>query len=80
VEFEVVDLTSWTRGEREPGGDEEKRWFQAPGDTPFEGHWLFKPRRVVELELSKQRRELGDKPDILIRGEDWAEKISFELS
>jgi hypothetical protein len=80
VEFEVVDLTSWTRGEREPGGDEEKRWFDAPAGTPFEGHWLFKPRRVVELELSKKRRELGDEPDILVRGEDWAEKIAYEMS
>ena len=80
MDFEVVDLTSWVRGEREPGGDEEKRWFEAPGDTPLEGHWFFKPRRVVELTLSKPRQERGDPPDILVRGEDWAEKISYELS
>ncbi|WP_245908852.1 hypothetical protein [Mycobacterium neglectum] len=80
MEFEVVDLTSWIRGEREPGGDEEKRWFGAPVEAPFEGHWLFKPRRVVELALSKERQDRGDRPDVLVRGEDWAEKISYELA
>jgi hypothetical protein len=32
------------------------------------------------LKLSKARRQIGDKPDILVRGDDWAEKISYELS
>src|SRR3979409_797236 len=39
------------------------------------------PRDCVKtLKLSKARRQIGDKPDILVRGDDWAEKISLELS
>ena len=80
MEFPVVDLASWTRGEWEPGGDEEKRWFIAPPDGAYEGRWLFKPRREKELILSEARRERGDAPDILIRGEDWAEKVAYEVA
>ncbi len=76
--YEVVDLADWTRGESEPGGDEAKRWFIAPETSPHAGHWLFKPRRIKTLELSKERQHRGDKPDVLVRGEDWAEKISYE--
>lgn len=78
--FPVVDLEGWTRGEREPGGDEAKRWFIAPPESSYDGHWLFKPRRVKELALSKERQRRGDKPDVLIRGENWAEKIAYELA
>ena len=48
MEFEVVDLTSWIRGEREPGGDEEKRWFGAPADAS-EGALVVQAATVVEL-------------------------------
>jgi hypothetical protein len=78
--FEVVDLAEWTRGESEPGGDEAKRWFIAPDSSRHAGHWLFKPRRIKTLKLSKARQQLGDTPDVLVRGEDWAEKISYELA
>ncbi|NTY62360.1 hypothetical protein [Mycolicibacterium sphagni] len=78
--YDVVDLVDWTRGESEPGGDEAKRWFIAPETSPHAGHWLFKPRRIKTLELSKERRDRGDRPDVLIRGEDWAEKISYEVA
>ncbi len=78
--FEVVDLAGWTRGESEPGGDEAKRWFVAPASSRYAGHWLFKPRRIKSLKLSTERQSRGDQPDVLIRGEDWAEKISYELA
>lgn len=79
--YNVVDLDDgWTRGEREPGGDEEKRWFIGADSSPYAGHWLFKPRRIKELVLSRERQARGDAPDILIRGEDWAEKIVYELA
>ncbi|MCV7198172.1 hypothetical protein [Mycobacterium angelicum] len=78
--FEVVDLADWTRGESEPGGDEAKRWFVAPEASRHAGHWLFKPRRIKALKLSKRRRLLGDEPDVLVRGENWAEKVSYELA
>ncbi|MEB3065671.1 HipA domain-containing protein [[Mycobacterium] zoologicum] len=78
--FSVVDLRGWTRGESEPGGDEEKRWFRAPESSPYSGHWLFKPRQTKALLLSKERQERGDEPDLLIRGENWAEKISYEVA
>ena len=78
--YEVVDLADWTRGESEPGGDEAKRWFIAPETSPHAGHWLFKPRRIKTLELSKERQHRGEKPDVLVRGEDWAEKISYEVA
>jgi hypothetical protein len=80
VPFPVVDLATWVRGEWEPGGDEEKRWFSAPPGAEYKGHWLFKPRREKELLLARARRDRGDSPDLLIRGEDWAEKISYELA
>lgn len=57
--YEVVDLAEWTRGESEPGGDEAKRWFIAPDCSRFAGHWLFKPRRIKALTLSKARQKLG---------------------
>ncbi|MGV0584513.1 hypothetical protein ABQE45_12255 [Mycobacteroides chelonae] len=78
--YEVVDLADWTRGESEPGGDEAKRWFLGPESSPHAGHWLFKPRRIKILKLSKERQRLGDVPDVLVRGEDWAEKISYEAA
>ena len=78
--FRVVDLTGWTRGEREPGGDEEKRWFEAPVDSEFSGRWLFKPHREKLLVLSKERAARSERPDVLVRGEDWAEKIAYELA
>lgn len=78
--YEVVDLAEWTRGESEPGGDEAKRWFIAPESSLYAGHWLFKPRRIKTLKLSKERERLGQEPDVLVRGEDWAEKISYELA
>lgn len=37
-------------------------------------------RAESRLELSKERQRLGHKPDVLIRGEDWAEKISYEMA
>jgi hypothetical protein len=83
VPFTVIDLaaTGWVRGEREPGGDESKRWFIPPDSSPYAGReWLFKPRRTKELLLSKERQQRGDAPDILVRGDDWAEKISFEVA
>jgi hypothetical protein len=80
VQFAVIDTVSWIRGEVEPGGDEEKFWLSAPPDGDHAGHWLFKPRRVKSLRLAKARQQLGDKPDILVRGDDWAEKVSCELS
>jgi hypothetical protein len=83
VPFTVVDLTAtgWVGGEREPGGDESKRWFIPPEASPYAGReWLFKPRRTKELLLSKERQQRGDAPDILVRGDDWAEKISFEVA
>ena len=76
----MVDLTGWTRGEREPGGDEEKRWFEAPVDSEFSGRWLFKPHREKLLVLSKERAARSERPDVLVRGEDWAEKIAYELA
>ena len=78
--FPVIDLADWTRGESEPGGDEAKRWFIAPEASPYSGHWLFKPRRIKTLTLSAQRSQRGEKPDLLVRGENWAEKISYELA
>ncbi len=78
--YDVVDLADWTRGESEPGGDEAKRWFIAPETSPQAGHWLFKPRRIKTLELSQLRQDRGDRPDVLVRGEDWAEKISYEIA
>lgn len=78
--FEVVVVDEWERGEREPGGDDEKRWFTAPIGSPFAGHWLFKPRTVTTLELSKARKVRGDKPEVLVTGEDWSEKVSYELA
>ena len=80
MQFAVVDTADWIRGEVEPGGDEEKFWLTAPPDGDHPGHWLFKPRRVKSLKLSKARQQLGDEPDVLVRGDDWAEKISYELS
>ncbi|UAK39378.1 hypothetical protein K8O93_06780 [Gordonia bronchialis] len=81
AQFDVVDLDDgWTRGAREPGGDERKRWFRAPDSSPHAGHWLFKPRTEKPLTLSKVRQARGDSPDVLISGEDWAEKISYELA
>jgi hypothetical protein len=80
VLFPVIDLATWVRGEWEPGGDEEKRWFSAPEGAGYRGHWLFKPRREKELVLAKSRRDRGDSPDLLVRGEDWAEKISYEVA
>ncbi|WP_261770410.1 MULTISPECIES: hypothetical protein [unclassified Rhodococcus (in: high G+C Gram-positive bacteria)] len=79
-QYRVVDLAGWTRGETEPGGAEEKRWFRAPDTSQYDGHWLFKPRRIKDLMLSKERCERGDIPDRLTRGEDWAEQISYELA
>jgi len=76
----VVDLATWIRGEWEPGGDEEKRWFSVPPEGDYDGHWLFRPRREKQLLLSKARRDRGDSPDVLVRGEDWAEKISYEVA
>lgn len=79
--YPVIDLESgWARGEREPGGDEEKRWFEAPPGNQLEGRWLFKPHREKELLLSKERKERGEQPEVLVRGEDWAEKIATELA
>ncbi len=78
--YEVVDLADWTRGESEPGGDEAKRWFIGPDSSRYAGHWLFKPRRIKTLQLSKERQLLGDTPDVLVRGEDWAEKVSYEVA
>ncbi|MGV8871767.1 MAG: hypothetical protein ACOH2Q_04520 [Rhodococcus sp. (in: high G+C Gram-positive bacteria)] len=79
-QFLVVDLADWTRGESEPGGAEEKRWFTAPDASPHPGRWLFKLRRIKEQTLSRERQARGDLPDLLVRGEDWAEKISYELA
>lgn len=78
--FEIVDLAGWTRGESEPGGDEAKRWFVAPESSSYAGHWLFKPRTEKLLTLSTERLERGDKPDVLLGGENWAEKITYELA
>lgn len=78
--FTIVKLDDWTRGESEPGGDEAKRWFIAPSSSTYAGHWLFKPHRVKTLPLSKERQRRNDEPDVLVRGEDWAEKISYELA
>lgn len=79
--FGVVDLDDgWTRGAPEPGGDERKRWFHGPDSSPHAGHWLFKPRTEKQLRLSAARQARGDSPDVLISGEDWAEKISYELA
>jgi hypothetical protein len=78
--YEVVDLADWTRGESEPGGDEAKRWFIAHEASRHAGHWLFKPRRIKTLKLSKERQRLGHQPNVLIRGEDWAEKLSYEVA
>lgn len=79
--FEVVDLDDgWVRGASEPGGDERKRWFHGPESSQYAGHWLFKPRTEKPLKLSKARQAQGDSPDVLISGEDWAEKVSYELA
>jgi hypothetical protein len=37
VQFPVVDVSSWTRGEPEPGGDEAKLWLSAPDAFPLGG-------------------------------------------
>lgn len=50
--FDVIDPGAWIRGENEPGGDEEKRWFRALEGVGRDGHWLFKPRRIKTLKLS----------------------------
>lgn len=76
----MIDVTEWSRGDREPGGDEAKVWFEAPSDYRLSGKWLFKPPTVKELKLSAERQARGDKPDQYRRGEDWAEKIAFELA
>lgn len=78
--YDVVDLNCWTRGESEPSGDETKRWFRAPDTSPYVGHWLFKPRTIKTLTLSRGRLARGERPDRLICGEDWAEKIAYELA
>ncbi|MCT7292953.1 hypothetical protein NVV99_18640 [Rhodococcus sp. PAE-6] len=78
--FNIVDLGDWTRGESDPGGDEAKRWFRAGDCSPYAGRWLFKPRTEKTLPLSRKRQALGDEPDVLVGGEDWAEKISYELA
>ncbi|WP_280399069.1 hypothetical protein [Nocardia carnea] len=78
--FCVVELDDWIRGESDPSGDEAKRWFRAPEQSPLVGHWLFKPRTEKVLPLSKKRQALGHHPDVLIGGENWAEKIAFELA
>ncbi|WP_071285757.1 hypothetical protein [Mycolicibacterium llatzerense] len=78
--YDVVNLADWIRGESEPGGDEAKRWFVAPESSRHAGHWLFKPRRIKTLKLSRERQRRGDDPDVLVRGEDWAEKISYEVA
>jgi len=76
-EVKVVDLSAWRRGDTEPGGDEAKRWYTSPDD---ESRWLFKPAMTKELKLSKARALRGDSPDILRMGDDWAERVSFELA
>lgn len=79
--FDVVNLDDgWLRGAPEPSGDERKRWFHAPEESQYSGHWLFKPRTEKLLKLSKARRARGDSPDVLTSGEDWAEKLSFEFA
>lgn len=78
--FGVVDLCGWTRGASEPGGDERKRWFHAPEASPYVGHWLFKPRTEKTLVLSRARQARGESPDVLVSGEDWAEKVGYELA
>lgn len=78
--YPVIDVSAWKRGDREPGGDEAKVWFEAPTDDPTGGSWLFKPPTTKTLKLSAQRQALGDAPDEYRRGEDWAEKIAFELA
>ncbi|MFY2861152.1 hypothetical protein ACOJVU_15660 [Mycobacterium sp. THU-M104] len=81
--FTVIDLAAsgWERGEREPGGDESKRWFIPPDDSLHAGRrWLFKPRRTKELLRSRAREQRGDPPDVLVRGDDWAEKLSYEVA
>jgi hypothetical protein len=65
--FTVIDLAAsgWERGEREPGGDESKRWFIPPDGSPHAGRkWLFKPRRAKELPRSRAREQRGDPPDV----------------
>lgn len=79
--YPVIDVSAWKRGDREPGGDEAKAWFEAPSDDPYTGgSWLFKPPTTKVLKLSLEREARGDSPDEYRRGEDWAEKISFELA
>lgn len=80
--FTTVDLgvVEWQRRESETGGGEAKRWFRASPSSRYAGGWLFKPRRTKELELAEHRRARGDTPDILIGGQDWAEKIVAELA
>lgn len=78
--YPIFDLDKWTRGEAEPGGDEEKRWFHPPSDHDLISRWLFKPRTVKELKRSKAAIKSGDIPKMHVGGEDWAEKVAFETA
>jgi len=40
----------------------------------------YRPCPPHRASLSKERQQRGDAPDILVRGDDWAEKISFEVA
>jgi hypothetical protein len=80
VQFPVVDVSGWTRGEPEPGGDEAKLWLSAPDDFPLGGRWLLKPRKLKVEKVSKARLQAGESHGVLVGGQDWAEKIAYELA
>jgi hypothetical protein len=57
--FTVIDLaeSGWERGEREPGGDESKRWFIPPAESPLAGRkWLFKRQRPSDCFCRKSAK------------------------
>jgi hypothetical protein len=73
-------ITGVERGELEPSGDDPKLWFYAPDDSPLSGHWMFKPRKIRSLLPTEARRLAGATPKILVGGQDWSEKMAYELA
>lgn len=73
--FPVFDVTDWPVTDFEPGGDEEKYWVRGnPDEVGEDQAWLWKQVTIKQLPAKGG----GTRP--YQQGEDWAEKISFELA
>jgi hypothetical protein len=57
-----------------------KWWFTAPDDSRLAGRWLLKPRKAKTQRLSAEREQAGESAGVFIGGQDWAEKISYEVA